>query len=112
MWYAFTDTGVITTKSGDLASEGASLQRIVNLLENLDKGEEEKSSKLAFAYRLDRFCFGFFLSIYILYVIIIISITQTDICKVDNLNFWDNSDRGDDNFDYSDTVTTSSTAVV
>ncbi|XDV14171.1 hypothetical protein PO909_002357 [Leuciscus waleckii] len=93
------DTGVITTESGDLAS----LQRIVNLLENLDKGEEEKSSKVAFAYRLDRFCFGFFLSIYILYVIIIISITRTDICKVNNLNFWDNSTRGDDNFDYSDT---------
>ncbi|KAK7174118.1 hypothetical protein R3I93_001332 [Phoxinus phoxinus] len=95
------DTGVITTKSGDLASEGASLQKIVNFLENLDKGEEEKQSKVSFAYRLDRFCFGFFLSIYILYVIILISITRTDICKVNNLDFWDNSDRGDDNFDYS-----------
>lgn len=110
MWFAFTDTGVITPKSGDLASEGASLQRIVNLLENLHKGEVEKSSKLAFAYRLDRFCFGFFLSIYILYVIIIISITRTDICKVNNLNFWDNFNHGDDNFDYSDTDTTSVTS--
>lgn len=92
---------MITTKSGDLASEVASLQKIVNLLENLDKGEEEKKSKVAFAYRLDRFCFGFFLSIYILYVIILISITRTDICKVNNLNFWDNSDHVDNNFDYS-----------
>ncbi|KAK7168419.1 hypothetical protein R3I94_002478 [Phoxinus phoxinus] len=95
------DTGVITTKCGDLAPEGASLQKIVNFMENLDKGEVEKQSKVSFAYRLDRFCFGFFLSIYILYVIILISITRTDICKVNNLDFWDNSDRGDNNFDYS-----------
>ncbi|KAG1924814.1 5-hydroxytryptamine receptor 3A [Pimephales promelas] len=95
------DIGVITTQSGDLASEVASLQKIANFLENLEKGEEEKQRKVAFAYRLDRFCYAFFQSIYIIYVIIIISITQTDICKVNNLDFWDNSDHGDDDYDYT-----------
>ncbi|XP_048046360.1 5-hydroxytryptamine receptor 3A isoform X2 [Megalobrama amblycephala] len=95
------DTGAITTMSGDLASEMSSLQKIVNLLENFDKGEKETERKVAFAYRLDKFFFGFFLSIYILYVIIIVSITQTDICKVNNLDFWDDSDHGDNNYDYS-----------
>ncbi|XP_077086685.1 5-hydroxytryptamine receptor 3A-like [Siphateles boraxobius] len=94
------DTGVITRKSGDLASEVASLQKIVYFLENLDKEVEEKKSQVAFAYRLDRFCFGFFLSIYIIYVIIIISITRTDICKVNNLDFWHNSNFGDYHFYY------------
>ncbi|KAK9977335.1 hypothetical protein ABG768_019155 [Culter alburnus] len=95
------DTGAITTMSGDPASEMASLQKIVNLLENFDKGEKETERKVAFAYHLDKFFFGFFLSIYILYVIIIVSITQTDICKVNNLDFWDDSDHGDNNYDYS-----------
>lgn len=101
MWYAFTDTGVITTKSDDLASEMASLQKIVTVLENFDKGTKETEHKMAFAYRLDKFIFCFFLSIYIVYVIIIISITQTDICKVNNLDFWDDSKHEDNNFDYS-----------
>ncbi|XP_067285328.1 5-hydroxytryptamine receptor 3A-like [Pseudorasbora parva] len=94
------DTGVITAKSGDLALEMASLQRIVSFLDNFDKEDDEKDNKMAFAYRLDRFCFGFFLSIYILYVIIIISITRTDICKVDNMNFWDNTGHGDDDYEF------------
>uniref|UniRef100_A0A8C1K6Z2 5-hydroxytryptamine receptor 3A-like n=1 Tax=Cyprinus carpio TaxID=7962 RepID=A0A8C1K6Z2_CYPCA len=95
------DTGVIATQSGNLASEMASLQKIVNFLDNMDKGEKEAQSKVAFAYLLDKFCFGFFIFIYIIYAIILISITRTDICKVNNLDFWDESHHKDDNFDYS-----------
>ncbi|XP_016371014.1 5-hydroxytryptamine receptor 3A-like [Sinocyclocheilus rhinocerous] len=95
------DTGVITTKSGDLASETASLQKIVNFLETMDEGEKEVQSKVAFAYLLDKFCFGFFIIIYILYAIVLITITRTDICKVNNLDFWDESHREDAYYDYS-----------
>ncbi|XP_016310448.1 5-hydroxytryptamine receptor 3A-like [Sinocyclocheilus anshuiensis] len=95
------DAGVIATQSGNLASEMASLQKIVNFLENMDKGEKEARSKVAFAYLLDKFCFGFFIIIYIIYAIILISITRADICKVNNLDFWDDSHHKDDNFDYS-----------
>ncbi|XP_016112952.1 5-hydroxytryptamine receptor 3A-like [Sinocyclocheilus grahami] len=95
------DAGVIATQSGNLASEMASLQKIVKFLQNIDKGEKEARSKVAFAYLLDKFCFGFFIIIYIIYAIILISITRADICKVNNLDFWDDSHHKDDNFDYS-----------
>ncbi|XP_050961508.1 5-hydroxytryptamine receptor 3A [Labeo rohita] len=95
------DRGMITTKSGDLASEMASLQKIVNFLEDMDKVEKEAQRKVAFAYFLDKFCFGFFIIIYIIYAIILIIITRTDICKVNNLDFWDDSHREDDYYDYS-----------
>ncbi|KAF4115438.1 5-hydroxytryptamine receptor 3A-like [Onychostoma macrolepis] len=95
------DTGVITTKSGDLASETASLQKIVNFLETVDEREKEAQSKVAFAYLLDKFCFGFFIIIYILYSISILIITRTDICKVNNLDFWDDSHQDDAYYDYS-----------
>ncbi len=101
IWSESTDTGVITTKSGDLASETASLQKVVNFLETMDEREKEAQSKVAFAYLLDKFCFGFFIIIYILYAIILITITRTDICKVNNLDFWDDSPREDAYYDYS-----------
>lgn len=100
-WSVSTDRGVITTKSGDLASETASLQKIVNFLEDMDKVEKEAQRKMAFAYFLDKFCFGFFIIIYIIYAIILIIITRTDICKVNNLDFWDDSRREDNYYDYS-----------
>ncbi|XP_026056527.1 5-hydroxytryptamine receptor 3A-like [Carassius auratus] len=96
-----TDKGVIATQSGNLASEMASLQKIVNFLDNMDKGEKEAQSKVTFAYLLDKFCFGFFMMIYIIYVIILVVITRTDICNVNNLDFWDESHHNDDKFDYS-----------
>ncbi|XP_073689270.1 5-hydroxytryptamine receptor 3A-like [Garra rufa] len=95
------ETGGITTKSGDLASETASLHKIVNFLEDMDRGEKEAGRKVAFAYFLDKFCFGFFIMIYIIYGIILIIITRTDICKVDNLDFWDESHHEDNYYDYS-----------
>ncbi|XP_073689273.1 5-hydroxytryptamine receptor 3A-like [Garra rufa] len=61
------ETGGITTKSGDLASETASLQKIVNFLEDMDRGEKEAEH----------------------------------ICKVDNLDFWDESHHEDNYYDYS-----------
>ncbi|TRY90321.1 hypothetical protein DNTS_018622, partial [Danionella cerebrum] len=94
-------SGVISTASGDLTAEGSALSKIVNFLEKLYNEEMEEETKKAFAYRLDKFCFRFFLSIYILYVIVVVSISRTDICKVDNLDFWDMSSNGDNSFDYS-----------
>ncbi|XP_043088746.1 5-hydroxytryptamine receptor 3A-like isoform X2 [Puntigrus tetrazona] len=95
------DTSAITTKSGHPASETTTLQKIANLLETMDAREKKIESKVAFAYLLDKFCFGFFIIIYVLYAIILIAITRTDICKVNNLDFWDESHREDENFDYS-----------
>ncbi len=91
----------VKAKSGDLASEAASLQKIVHFLETMDEREKEAQSKVAFAYLLEKFCFGFFIIIYILYAIILIIITRTDICNVNNLDFWDDFQREDANYDYS-----------
>ncbi|XP_055047506.2 5-hydroxytryptamine receptor 3A isoform X1 [Misgurnus anguillicaudatus] len=92
---------VIETKSGGLISEQASLQKIVKFLEKLDKEESGKDSIVAIAYRLEKCAFFFFLTIYILYAIILICITRTDICKVNNLDFWDQSTSEVDSYDYS-----------
>lgn len=100
-WSAFTDTDVIETKSSGLTSEVTALQKIVKFLENMNKDEKVTEDTMAFSYRLDKFVFCFFVFIYILYVIILICITRTDICKVNNLDFWDNSKHEDDNYDYS-----------
>ncbi len=94
IWSVSTDKA----KSGDPAS----LQKIVHFLETMDEREKEAQSKVAFAYLLEKFCFGFFIIIYILYAIILIIITRTDICKVNNLDFWDDFQREDANYDYSD----------
>ncbi|XP_051570383.1 5-hydroxytryptamine receptor 3A-like [Myxocyprinus asiaticus] len=85
----------------DTGSEISLLQKIVNVLEDMDKGDDEKESNMAFAYLMDKFCFAFFVSVYIIYAIIIIGITRTDICKVNNLDFWDDSKATDYSYDYS-----------
>ncbi|XP_073801180.1 uncharacterized protein isoform X3 [Danio rerio] len=95
------DTGVTTPKTGDVASEIATLQETVNILGRIDERADHVEKKLAFANRVDKFVFGFFISIYILYAITVIAITQTDICKVNNLDFWDMSSNADNSFDYS-----------
>ncbi|XP_051987697.1 5-hydroxytryptamine receptor 3A-like [Xyrauchen texanus] len=85
----------------DTGSEISLLQKIVNVLEDMGKGDDEKERNMAFAYLMDKFCFGFFVSVYIIYAIIIIGITRTDICKVNNLDFWDESKVTDYSYDYS-----------
>ncbi|XP_055039579.2 5-hydroxytryptamine receptor 3A [Misgurnus anguillicaudatus] len=91
---------VIEVKSGGLTSELASLQKIVKFLEKMDKDDNDTDSTAAFSYRVDKCCFLFFLTIYILYIIILICITRTDICKVNNLDFWDQSSSEDYSYDY------------
>lgn len=101
LWSAFTDTDVIEKESGGVTSEQASLQKIVNFLETMNKDDKQTEDTMAFSYRMDKFFFSFFVLIYIVYIIILICITRTDFCKVNNLDFWDDSKRDDDNFDYS-----------
>lgn len=101
LWSAFTDTDVIEKESGGVTSEQASLQKIVNFLETMNKDDKQTEDTMAFSYRMDKFFFSFFVFIYIVYIIILICITRTDFCKVNNLDFWDDSKRDDDNFDYS-----------
>ncbi|XP_051573403.1 5-hydroxytryptamine receptor 3A-like [Myxocyprinus asiaticus] len=88
-------------KEKDMGSEISLLQKIVFFLEDMDKGDDNKESNMAFAYFMDKCCFCFFLIIYIIYAIILICVTQADICKVNNLDFWDNSKPPDYSFDYS-----------
>jgi len=96
------DLGVITTtKSSDLLSEVASLQKIVNFLENIDQKEQVAKSNEAFVDRLDKICFCFFLFIDIIYVIIVIIVTNTGICKETKRNIWDNEDLLDDHENYT-----------
>nr|XP_055048471.1 5-hydroxytryptamine receptor 3A-like [Misgurnus anguillicaudatus]XP_055048472.1 5-hydroxytryptamine receptor 3A-like [Misgurnus anguillicaudatus] len=91
---------VIETKSGGLLSEQASLQKIVKFLEKMDKEDNDEDSTSAFAYRLEKCTFFFFLTIYILYAIILICITRTDICKVNNLDFWGPATSEDYSYSY------------
>ncbi|XP_051996004.1 5-hydroxytryptamine receptor 3A-like isoform X2 [Xyrauchen texanus] len=83
-------------KEKDMGSEISLLQKIVFFLEDMDKGDDNKESNMAFAYLMDKCCFCIYLIMYIIYVIILICITQADICKVNNLDFWDNSKPSDD----------------
>ncbi|KAK9977337.1 hypothetical protein ABG768_019157 [Culter alburnus] len=87
------DAGVIAiTKSSDLPSEVASLQKIVNFLENIDQKEQVANSNVAFVDRLDKICFCFFLFIDIIYIIIVVIVTRTDLCKEKKKVFWDTAD--------------------
>ncbi len=84
---------IATTKSTDLTSEVASIQKIVNFLENIEQKEQVANSNEAFVDRLDKICFCFFLSIDIIYIIIIVVIvTRIDICKPKNMIIWDKED--------------------
>ncbi|XP_051745594.1 5-hydroxytryptamine receptor 3A-like isoform X1 [Ctenopharyngodon idella] len=93
------DAGVIAiTRSSDLPSEVASLQKIVNFLENIDQKEQVANSNVAFVDRLDKICFCFFLFIDIIYIIIVVVVTRTDLCKEKKKVFWDTED--DNNYYY------------
>ncbi|XP_048046303.1 zinc-activated ligand-gated ion channel-like isoform X2 [Megalobrama amblycephala] len=87
------DAGVIAiTKSSDLPSEVASLQKIVNFLENIDQKEQVENRNVAFVDCLDKICFCFFLFIDIIYIIIVVIVTRTDLCKEKKTVFWDTED--------------------
>lgn len=83
---------IAITKSSDLPSEVASLQKIVNFLENIDQKEQVANSNVAFVDRLDKICFCFFLFIDIIYIIIVVIVTRTDLCKEKKKVFWDTAD--------------------
>ncbi|XP_051570482.1 uncharacterized protein LOC127450414 [Myxocyprinus asiaticus] len=85
---------IATTKSGDLASEVASLQKIVNFLENIDDKKKVTDSNKSFVERLDKICFWVFFFIDIIYLTILYIITRTEICKVQNKIIWDNDGYG------------------
>uniref|UniRef100_A0A8C2CV47 Neurotransmitter-gated ion-channel transmembrane domain-containing protein n=1 Tax=Cyprinus carpio TaxID=7962 RepID=A0A8C2CV47_CYPCA len=83
---------IATTKSTDLTSEVASIQKVVNFLENMEQKEQVANSNEAFVDRLDKICFCFFLSIDIIYIIIVVIVTGTDICKPSKKITWDKED--------------------
>lgn len=89
---------IAITRSSDLPSEVASLQKIVNFLENIDQKEQVANSNVAFVDRLDKICFCFFLFIDIIYIIIVVVVTRTDLCKEKKKVFWDTED--DNNYYY------------
>ncbi|KAF4115439.1 hypothetical protein G5714_002928 [Onychostoma macrolepis] len=86
---------IATTKSTDLTSEVASIQKIVNFLENIEQKEQVANSNEAFVDRLDKICFCFFLAIDIIYIIIVAIVTTTDICKPKKMIIWDEEDYSD-----------------
>ncbi|KAA0705219.1 5-hydroxytryptamine receptor 3A [Triplophysa tibetana] len=95
------DTDVIEKTSGGVISLQAALQKIVKFLESMNKDDKQTDDTMAFSYRLDKILFCIFVFIYISYIIILICITRTDICKVNNLGFWDDSEFDNNNFDYT-----------
>ncbi|XP_048037799.1 neuronal acetylcholine receptor subunit alpha-5-like isoform X1 [Megalobrama amblycephala] len=87
------DAGVIaTTKSSDLPSEVASLQKIVNFFEKMDQKEQVANSNEDFVDRLDKICLYIFLFIDIIYIIIVVIVTRTEFCKENKKVFWDKED--------------------
>ncbi|KAI2666679.1 5-hydroxytryptamine receptor 3A [Labeo rohita] len=87
------DAGVIaTTKSTDLGLEVASLQKIVNFLENMDLKEQVANSNKAFVDLLDKICFCFFLFTDIIYIIIVVIVTSKNVCKPDTMIHFDKED--------------------
>ncbi len=84
---------IATTKSTDLTSEVASIQKIVHFLGKIDQKEQVANSNEAFVDRLDKICFCFFLFIDILYIIIVVIVTtRTDICKPQKMIIFDKED--------------------
>ncbi|XP_066498872.1 5-hydroxytryptamine receptor 3A-like [Hoplias malabaricus] len=67
--------------------ERDSLEKIVNYVENLDKKEKTTKKKQIFADNLDKRCFWVYLSIDIIYSLCVLSVTRTDFCKFNNLDF-------------------------
>lgn len=93
IWSLLADAVLNATKtSNDLASEVASLQKIVYFLENMDQKEQVANSNVGFVDRLDKICFCFFLFIDIIYIIIVVIVTRTDICKPKIMVIWDKED--------------------
>ncbi|XP_056106494.1 uncharacterized protein LOC130084978 [Rhinichthys klamathensis goyatoka] len=83
---------IATIKSSDLPSEVASLQKIVNFLENVDQKQQVASSNESFVDRLDKICFCFFLFLDIIYIIVVVIVTRTDLCKEKKKELWDTED--------------------
>ncbi|XP_056310245.1 zinc-activated ligand-gated ion channel isoform X2 [Danio aesculapii] len=80
------DAGMKKQSSG---SAKASLQKIVNFLENVEQKEQVANSNEAFVNYLDKFCFCFFLFIDILYLVIIAIVTRTNLCTTQKIKIWD-----------------------
>nr|XP_021326572.1 zinc-activated ligand-gated ion channel-like isoform X1 [Danio rerio] len=81
------DAGAIVTKTPS-ETEMDSIQKIVQFLERVDQKEQEANSNEAFVDRLDAICFLLFLFIDIIYIICVVIITTTNICKPQKLNIW------------------------
>ncbi|XP_056310249.1 5-hydroxytryptamine receptor 3A-like isoform X2 [Danio aesculapii] len=81
------DAGAIAMKTPS-ETEMASIQKIVQFLERVDLKKQEAISNEAFVGRLDKICFLFFLFIDIIYIICVVVITTTNICKPQKLKIW------------------------
>ncbi|XP_056308799.1 zinc-activated ligand-gated ion channel [Danio aesculapii] len=82
------DAGVIvTTKTTEL--EMASIQKTVNVLENINQTNQRANSNEVFVDFLDKLCFLFFLFVDIIYVITVcVIVTKTEMCKSQNPKIW------------------------
>ncbi|XP_053509739.1 5-hydroxytryptamine receptor 3A-like [Ictalurus furcatus] len=78
----------MSTISVDVAAKDASIQKIVNFVENIEKRDKETKKRHEYASRFDRACFWGYLCLDIVYVICVIGITRTEFCKINNLDFW------------------------
>ncbi|XP_058273243.1 uncharacterized protein LOC131370144 [Hemibagrus wyckioides] len=78
----------VSTISDDVTAKDASIQKILNFVENIERTNKEAKKRQEYASQFDRACFWGYLCLDILYGICIIAITRTEFCKINNLDFW------------------------
>lgn len=72
----------------DVTGKDTSIQKIVNFVENIETTNEEIKKKHEYASRFDKACFMGYICLDIIYAVCIIGITRTELCKINNLDFW------------------------
>ncbi|XP_060748776.1 5-hydroxytryptamine receptor 3A-like isoform X2 [Tachysurus vachellii] len=75
-------------KKDDVTAKDTSIQKIVNFVENIKTTNKKTEKRHEYASRIDRACFRCYLCLASLYCIFLIGITRTELCKINNLDFW------------------------
>lgn len=88
--FLYTDINLngVSTISGDVTAKDTSIQKIVNFVENIETTNKKTEKRHEYASRIDRACFRCYLCLASLYCIFLIGITRTELCKINNLDFW------------------------
>ncbi|XP_072550471.1 5-hydroxytryptamine receptor 3A-like [Salminus brasiliensis] len=81
------DLSDVLTPSEKLPTKEASVQNICSFVENMDKDVRDKTRRQNYANSWDRICFWTYLCLDMIYSIIMIAVTRTEFCKVNNLEF-------------------------